>query len=112
MSDQPETIPTIAPEPVNLDYLSDRARAYVVGLEARLKSLRLENDELRAKLADPSQRDEKAVRDAYKKGWSACASKLADQTKAAIDAINLIHPIRTAVMREYLSPRGIEETPA
>lgn len=47
-----------APEGADLAFLSDRARAYVVGLEARLKMLRQENDELRAKLADPSQRDE------------------------------------------------------
>ena len=37
---------------------------------ARLKTLRQENDELRAKLADPSQRDEKAIRGAYARGWS------------------------------------------
>ena len=38
-----------APEGADLAYLTDRARAYVVGLEARLKMLRQENDELRAK---------------------------------------------------------------
>ncbi len=48
MSDQPETTPN--PEPVDLGYLGDRARAYVIGLEARLKQLRTENDELRAHL--------------------------------------------------------------
>ena len=41
-----------APEGADLAYLSDRARAYVIGLEARLKMLRQENDELRTKLPD------------------------------------------------------------
>ena len=68
-------------------YLSDRARAYVIGLEARLKTVRQENDELRAKLADPSQRDEKAIRSAYTRGWSACAAKLANRTQDAIQSL-------------------------
>ena len=80
-----------APEGADLAYLSDRARAYVVGLEARLKRLRQNNDELRAKLADPNQRDEKAIRSAYKRGWSDCAAKLANTTQAAIQSLTRCH---------------------
>ena len=87
-----------APEGADLAYLSDRARAYVIGLEARLKTLRQENDELRAKLADPSQRDEKAIRSAYKRGWSDCAAKLANTTQAAIQS--LTH-CRSAALAEW-----------
>ena len=89
---------TKAPEGADLAYLSDRARAYVVGLEARLKTLRQENDELRAKLADPSQRDEKAIRSAYTRGWSDCAAKLANTTQAAIQS--LTH-CRSAALAEW-----------
>lgn len=35
---------TKTPEGADLAYLSDRARAYVVGLEARLKTLRLRHE--------------------------------------------------------------------
>ena len=76
-----------APEGADLAYLSDRARAYVVGLEARLKTLRQENDELRAKLADPSQRDEKAIRSAFARGWGDCAASLAIKTQTAIQSL-------------------------
>ena len=82
----------------DLAYLSDRARAYVIGLEARLKMLRQDNDELRAKLADPSQRDEKAIRSAYTRGWSDCAAKLANTTQAAIQS--LTH-CRSAALAEW-----------
>ena len=80
-----------APEGADLAYLSDRARAYAVGLEARLKTLRQENDELRAKLADPSQRDAKAIRGAYERGWSDCAANLATKTQDAIRALTRCH---------------------
>ena len=92
-----------APEGADLAYLSDRARAYVIGLEARLKTLRQENDELRAKLADPSQRDEKAIRSAYTRGWSDCAAKLADRTQDAIQSLTHCH---SAALAEYISTRG------
>ena len=82
---------TEAPEGADLAYLTDRARAYTVGLEARLKTLRQENSELRTKLADPSQRDEKAIRDAYKRGWSDCAVKPAAKTQDAIQALTHCH---------------------
>ena len=92
-----------APEGADLAYLSDRARAYVVGLEARLKMLRQENDELRAKLADPSQRDEKAIRGAYAGGWSDCAAKLANTAQAAIQSLTRC---RDAALAEYTSTPG------
>ena len=81
MSDQPETVPAIDPEPVDLGYLGDRARAYVVGLEARLKRLRTENDDLRAQLNDPARTDEKHIKAAYK---LALADGLID-AKGAVD---------------------------
>lgn len=97
MSDQPETAPAIYLEPVNLCYLGDRARAYVVGLEASLKRLRTENDDLRAQLNDPSRTDEKHIKAAYKRGWADASSAmdaaassatraLADLRRAAADA--------------------------
>ena len=92
-----------APEGADLAYLSDRARAYVVGLEARLKTMRQENDELRAKLADPSQRDEKAIRSAYTRGWSDCAAKLANRTQDAIQSLTHCH---SAALAEYTSTHG------
>ena len=70
MSDQPETVPAIDPEPVDRGYLGDRARAYVVGLEARLRQLREENDDLRAKLNDPSRTDEKHIKAAYGRSYA------------------------------------------
>ena len=97
MSDQPETVPAIDPEPVDLGYLGDRARAYVAGLEARLKRLREENEGLRAQLNDPSRADEKHIKAAYKRGWADASSAmdaaassatraLADLRRAAADA--------------------------
>ena len=99
-----------APEGADLAYLSDRARAYVVGLEARLKMLRQENDELRAKLADPSQRDEKAIRGAYAGGWSDCAAKLANKTQDAIQSLTRCHDAALADYRKL--PRGALEVTA
>lgn len=86
------------PEGADLAYLSDRARAYVVGLEARLKMLRQENDELRAKLADPSLRDAKAIRGAYERGWSDCAAKLATRAQEAVQSLTHCH---SAALAEY-----------
>ena len=83
-----------APEGADLAYLSDRARAYVVGLEARLKVLRQENDELRA-----SQQDEKAIRGAYERGWRDCAAKLANKTQAAIRSLTRYHD---AALADYI----------
>ena len=97
-----------APEGADLAYLSDRARAYVVGLEARLKTLRQENDDLRAKLADPRQRDEKAIRGAYERGWSACAEKLASRTQDAIRSLTHCH---SAALANYMStPEVVRES--
>ena len=67
---------------------TDRAALLVVGLEARLKVLRQENDELRA-----SQQDEKAIRGAYERGWRDCAAKLANKTQAAIQSLTRCHTI-------------------
>ena len=89
-----------APEGADLAYLSDRARAYVVGLEARLKVLRQENDELRAKLADPSGLDEKAIRGAYERGWRDCAAKLANKTQDAIQSLTRCHD---AALADYIA---------
>ena len=89
-----------APEGADLAFLSDRARAYVVGLEARLKMLRQENDELRAKLADPSQRDAKAIRGAYERGWRDCAAKLTTKTQDAIWSLSRCHD---AALAEYVA---------
>ena len=88
------------PEGADLTYISDRARAYVVGLEARLKTLRQENDELRTKLADPSERDEKAIRGAYEQGWRDCAAKLATKTQDAIQSLTHCH---SAALANYTS---------
>ena len=92
-----------APEGADLVYVTDRARAYVVGLEARLKTLRQENDQLRAKLADPSQRNDKAIRDAYARGWRDCAAKLANRTQDAIKSLTHCH---NAALAEYTSTHG------
>ena len=94
-----------APEGSDLAYLTDRARAYVVGLEARLKTLRQENDELRAKLADPSRRDEKAIRSAYARGWRDCAAKLASRAQTAIQSLTHCH---NAALAEYTSTHGAD----
>ena len=94
----------------HLAHLSDRARAYVVGLEARLKVLRQENDELRAKLADPSLRDKKAIRGAYERGWSDCAAKLANKTQDAIQSLTRCHDAALADYRKL--PRGALEVTA
>ena len=97
-----------APEGADLAYLSDRARAYVVGLEARLKTLRQENDELRAKLADPSQRDEKAIRGAYARGWSDCAAKLASKIQ---NALQLLTSFPASSLADYTATTTTKETP-
>ena len=95
MSDQPETTPAIDPEPVDLGYLSDRARAYVVGLEARLKRLREENDDLRAQLADPARADGKHIKAAYRRGWSDASSAMSGAAEAATRALFDVHKVAT-----------------
>lgn len=64
------------PTPVDLDYLSDRAKAYVLGLEATNRRLREHLDELRAKLAGELKPDERYLKAAYRDGWRACAAKI------------------------------------
>lgn len=64
------------PAPVDLDYLSDRAKAYVLGLEATNRRLREHLDELRAKLAGELKPDERYLKAAYRDGWRACAAKI------------------------------------
>lgn len=101
MSDQPET--TTNPEPVDLSYLGDRARAYVVGLEARLKRLRTENDDLRAQLNDPSRADEKHIKAAYKLGWSDASSTMLD---AASSATRALADLRRAAAEAWMTEPG------
>ena len=97
-----------APEGADLAYLSDRARAYVVGLEARLKVLRQENDGLRAELADPRQRDEEALRDEYERGWSDCAAKLASKIQ---NALQLLTSFPASELADYTATTTTKETP-
>lgn len=66
------------PTPVDLDYLSDRAKAYVLGLEATNRRLREQRDELRAKLAGELKPDERYLKAAYRDGWRACAAKIGE----------------------------------
>lgn len=95
MTDQPETIPATDPEPVDLGYLGDRARAYVVGLEARLKRLREENDDLRAQLNDPARADEKHIKAAYKRGWADASGAMSGAAEAATRALSDVHKVAT-----------------
>ena len=101
MSDQPET--TTNPEPVNLSYLGDRARAYVIGLEARLKQLRTENDELRAQLSDPSRTDEKHIKAAYKRGWADASGAMG---AAAASATRSLADLRRAAAGAWMAGPG------
>lgn len=84
MSDQTETA---TPEPVDLGYLSDRARAYVMGLEAKLRELRGQNDELAAKLAGEVKPDERHLRKAYRDGYEACAAEVMEKSRGLMDAL-------------------------
>lgn len=106
MSDQPETIPAIDPEPVDLGYLSDRARAYVVGLEAHLRRLRAENDDLRAQLNDPARADEKHIKAACKRGWAAASSAMAG---AAESATRSLADLRRAASDAWMTEPGTAE---
>lgn len=95
MTDQPETIPAIEPEPVDLGYLGDRARAYVVGLEAYLRRLRAENDDLRAQLNDPARAGEKHIKAAYKRGWADASCAMAGAAESATRALVDVHKVAT-----------------
>ena len=97
MSDQPETA---TPEPVDLGYLSDRARAYIIGLEARLKRLRTENDELRAQLNDPARIDEKHIKAAYKRGWADASGAM---DAAAVSATRALTDLRRAAAATWVT---------
>lgn len=85
------TLPIIEREttlaPVDLTYLSDRARAYVIGLEARVRELREQNDELRAKLAGAFKPDERHLKKAYRDGYAACAAEVAEKSRGLMDAL-------------------------
>ena len=82
---------TETPDPVDLTYLSDRARAYVMGLEARVRELREQNDELRAKLAGEVRPDERELRRAREEGWRACADNLASATRGVMEAVQPLY---------------------
>ena len=97
MSDQPEAA---TPEPVDLGYLSDRARAYVVGLEARLRQLREENEGLRAQLNDPARTDEKHIKAAYKRGWADASSAM---DAAASSATRALADLRRAAAEAWMT---------
>ena len=64
---------TTNPAPVDLTYLSDRARAYVMGLEAKVRELREANQRIIADQQE-SPRIRQARREGYREGWRDCAS--------------------------------------
>lgn len=73
--------------PVDLTYLSDRARAYVVGLEARVRELREQRDHLAAKLAGEVKPDERYLKRAYRDGYEACAAEVMEKSRGLMDAL-------------------------
>lgn len=76
---------------VDLNVLTDRAQAYVAGLEAKLGQRRAEIERLKAELADPSKRDREAIAQAYKQGWADCANHLGEVTRQAECALKHLH---------------------
>lgn len=64
-----------APEPVDLTFLSDRARAYVIGLEAKIREIREQRDEWKARF-ESGEADKKGMDASYRKGWEAASSLL------------------------------------
>ena len=78
---------TETPDPVDLTYLSDRARAYVMGLEAKMRELREQRDELAAKLAEETKPDERHLKKAYRDGYAACAAEVVEKSRGLMDAL-------------------------
>ena len=63
---------TTTPEPIDFTDNRERTNAYIIGLEARNKQLRLDNEVLRDKINNPEFLDsqmETRLREAYRKGW-------------------------------------------
>ena len=92
------------PEPVDLSHLRDRAQAYVVGLEAKLKTARTSLAEATARLSDPDLIDaatRERIQRAYRDGWkAACAA-----TDSSIsDAIRSMQAARSATTAAYERP--------
>lgn len=81
---------TETPDPVDLTYLSDRARAYVMGLEAKMRELREQNDELRAKLAAETKPDERYLKKAYRDGYADCAAEVMEKAGDLMDALGSV----------------------
>ena len=107
----PETL-----DPVDLTYLSDRARAYVIGLEAKLRELREQNDELRAKLAGEVKPDERHLKKAYRDGYEACAAEIMEKSRGLMDALGSaraagLDAYGTAWKAEPENTKNEEETP-
>ena len=95
------------PAPVDLTYLSDRARAYVVGLEAKMRELREQRDELAAKLAGEVKPDERYLKKAYRDGYRACAAEVMEKSRGLMDALG---SVRDAGRDAYaISWRGAPE---
>lgn len=87
--------PTIAkpqpPEPVDLTALRERAQTYVLGLEARLASLKNENESLRAELKTAhTDNHTDCYYKAYRDGWSGCAQNVANLTNATIVSLRAL----------------------
>ena len=101
--------------PVDLDFLPERARAYVVGLEARNKVLRLELQRVRADIANGTEAS-KARAEGYREGYAACAVTMLDRTsdveRATTHLSRLLHDIRNAAHRAYTSRPDVPEQPA
>lgn len=81
--------PTIAkpqpPEPVDLTALRERAQTYVLGLEARLASLRSENEALREEVKAARKDVHTDCYDsAYADGWRDCAQSMLQLTESTI----------------------------
>lgn len=72
-------VPPETPAPVDLTYLSDRARAYVMGLEAKLRELH--------KLAGELKPDERHLKRAYRDGYEACAAEVMEKSRGLVDAL-------------------------
>ena len=92
------------PEPVDLSHLRDRAQAYVVGLEAKLKEARAALAEATARLSDPDLIDaatRERIERAYRDGWrAACAA-----TDSSIsDAVRAMQAARSATTAAYERP--------
>lgn len=56
-------------DPVELSYLSDRARAHTLGLEGLVRELRLQNTKLLEEKRNPRPLTEGEARTFYEQGW-------------------------------------------